>query len=109
MSKFYFLLLPLLGASFATAREHPGNWIEVHSSRFTIVTNSNEKQGRHIAAHFIEPILMHHDKAQAEVFCYADVAAPDARTARFWSMADHWPLSTTAQICASGTRQRTPN
>ena len=52
MSKYHFLLLPLLGASFATAREHPGNWIEVHSSRFTIVTNSNEKQGRHIAAHF---------------------------------------------------------
>ena len=52
MSKYLFLLLPLLGALFATAREHPGNWIEVRSSRFTIVTNSNEKQGRHIAAQF---------------------------------------------------------
>ncbi|HKF03088.1 MAG TPA: DUF1570 domain-containing protein [Candidatus Sulfotelmatobacter sp.] len=52
MSKYLLLLLPLLGASFATAREHPANWIEVRSSRFTIVTNSNEKQGRHIAAQF---------------------------------------------------------
>jgi len=47
MSKYLFLVLPLLGASFATAREHPASWIEVRSSRFTIVTNSNEKQGRH--------------------------------------------------------------
>lgn len=52
MSKYLFLLLPLLGAQFAYAREHPANWIEVRSSRFTIVTNSNEKQGRHIAAQF---------------------------------------------------------
>src|SRR6266567_4151994 len=52
MSKYLILLLPLLGAAFAVAREHPANWIEVRSSRFTIVTNSSEKQGRRIAAQF---------------------------------------------------------
>jgi protein O-GlcNAc transferase len=44
----------------------------------------------HIAAHFIEPILRHHDPEKVEVFCYADVAAPDARTARLWSLAPQW-------------------
>jgi hypothetical protein len=52
MSRHLFLLLPLLVTAFATAREHPENWIEVRSSRFTIVTNSSEKQGRRIAAQF---------------------------------------------------------
>ena len=52
MSRYLFLLLALLGPAFATAREHPAKWIEVRSSRFTIVTNSNEKRGRHIAAQF---------------------------------------------------------
>jgi hypothetical protein len=52
MSKYLFLLLPLLTAGFAAAREHPANWIDVRSSGFTIVTNSNEKQGRRIAAQF---------------------------------------------------------
>lgn len=52
MSKRLFLLLPLLVAAFATARERPRNWIEVRSPRFTIVTNSNEKQARRIALHF---------------------------------------------------------
>lgn len=78
MSKLLFLLLPLLGASFATAREHPGNWIEVHSSRFTIVTNSNVKQGRHIAAHFerMRAILQQaypqlEDDSESPVFVFA--------------------------------------
>jgi predicted O-linked N-acetylglucosamine transferase (SPINDLY family) len=45
---------------------------------------------RHIAVHFIEPILAHHDPEQAEVFCYADVVAPDARTTKLWSLAAQW-------------------
>jgi hypothetical protein len=52
MSKYLVLLLPLMGAAFAAAREHPANWIEVHSPRFTVVTNSSEKQGRRIAGQF---------------------------------------------------------
>ncbi len=52
MSKPLSLLLCLLAATFASSGERPANWIEVHSSRFTIVTNSSEKQGRRIAAQF---------------------------------------------------------
>jgi hypothetical protein len=52
MYKHFFVLLPLLMASFAAARQHPRSWIEVRSPRFTIVTNSNEKQGRRIALQF---------------------------------------------------------
>jgi len=52
MLKPHFLLMFLLVGSFATAREHTTNWIEVRTSRFTIVTNSSEKQGRSIALQF---------------------------------------------------------
>ena len=52
MRKHLLLSLALLAATSATAREHSNNWIEVRSSRFTIVTNSNEKLGRRIAAQF---------------------------------------------------------
>ncbi len=52
MSKYLLLLLSLLGSSFVTARQRPANWIEVRTPRFAIVTSSNEKQGRHIAAQF---------------------------------------------------------
>ena len=52
MSKRLFLLLPLFAAVLATARDKAENWIEVRSPHFTVVTNSNEKQGRHIADQF---------------------------------------------------------
>ncbi len=49
---------------------------------------------QHIAAQFIEPILAHHDPQKVEVFCYADVAAPDHRTAQLQTLAPHWrPIS----------------
>jgi predicted O-linked N-acetylglucosamine transferase (SPINDLY family) len=44
----------------------------------------------HAARHFIEPILAHHDPAQVEVYCYAEVAKPDRFTERFQGMAQHW-------------------
>jgi Flp pilus assembly protein TadD len=52
MSKRFFLLLPLLAAVLAPARDKPENWTEVRSPHFTVVTNSNEKQGRRIADQF---------------------------------------------------------
>jgi tetratricopeptide (TPR) repeat protein len=51
MSK-HLLLLPVLAAALAMARDQPGNWIEVSSPRFTVVTNSSEKQARRIVAQF---------------------------------------------------------
>jgi protein O-GlcNAc transferase len=44
----------------------------------------------HSVRYFIEPILAHHDPAAVEVFCYANVALPDAVTARIQQTCRHW-------------------
>ena len=44
----------------------------------------------HSVCYFILPALRHHDRAAVEVFCYADVARPDAMTAIAQNHADHW-------------------
>jgi predicted O-linked N-acetylglucosamine transferase (SPINDLY family) len=44
----------------------------------------------HSCAFFMEPLLEAHDREQVEVFCYADVSAPDATTKRLSGLADHW-------------------
>jgi Tfp pilus assembly protein PilF len=52
MWKRIVLLLPLLAAGLAPARDKPENWLEVRSQHFTVVTNANEKAGRRIADQF---------------------------------------------------------
>ncbi len=52
MSKCIVLVLLLLVAAPASARDKAETWTEVRSSHFVVVTNSNEKQGRHIADQF---------------------------------------------------------
>jgi hypothetical protein len=52
MSKLLLLLPPILAAVLASARDKPENWTQVRSPHFTVVTNSNEKQGRRIADQF---------------------------------------------------------
>ena len=44
----------------------------------------------HSVAYFIEPLLKEHDRQLVEIYCYADVAQPDAVTARLRGYADHW-------------------
>jgi predicted O-linked N-acetylglucosamine transferase (SPINDLY family) len=44
----------------------------------------------HPVASFLEPILRHHDRANFEVYCYANVTQPDGQTARFRELADVW-------------------
>ena len=44
----------------------------------------------HSVAFFLEPLLKAHDQQAVEVFCYAEVARPDAITARFKGYASHW-------------------
>ena len=51
MSKCLYLL-PVMAVALAAARDNAGNWTEVRSPRFTVVTNASEKQGRRIAAQF---------------------------------------------------------
>lgn len=45
---------------------------------------------QHAAAFFIEPLLAAHGRDAVEVYCYAEVANPDAVTARLRDLADHW-------------------
>ena len=44
----------------------------------------------HSVAHFIEPLLAHHDPDACIVHCYADVVAEDAVTARLRALPLHW-------------------
>ncbi len=52
------LLLATLGSAvlgsavLATARDKPENWVQVRSPHFLVVSNSNEKQARHVADQF---------------------------------------------------------
>lgn len=45
---------------------------------------------RHAVAYFLEPVLRSHDRAQFEVYCYAEVPAGDEVTERFRSYAPVW-------------------
>jgi predicted O-linked N-acetylglucosamine transferase (SPINDLY family) len=43
------------------------------------------------------PLISSHDRAQFELYCYADVARPDAMTDRFRACVDHWrPITATS-------------
>jgi predicted O-linked N-acetylglucosamine transferase (SPINDLY family) len=44
----------------------------------------------HPIAYFIANVLANHDPASVEIFCYANVARPDAVTERLRSMAPNW-------------------
>jgi predicted O-linked N-acetylglucosamine transferase (SPINDLY family) len=43
-----------------------------------------------VARFYIAPLLEYRDRDAFEIFCYAEVAKPDAVTARFQRQADHW-------------------
>ncbi len=45
---------------------------------------------RHAVPYFLEPLLQAHNRLEVEIFCYAEVSAPDVKTARLQSLADHW-------------------
>ena len=44
----------------------------------------------HPVASFFEPIISNHDSGRVETFCYAQVPAPDAVTARLRAKSHHW-------------------
>ena len=44
----------------------------------------------HVDSFFMVPLLSNHDHRQFEIFCYADVARPDAVTERLRGYADVW-------------------
>ncbi len=44
----------------------------------------------HSVAYFLLPILQHHNRAQFEIYAYANVTKPDTMTEKFKSMVDQW-------------------
>jgi predicted O-linked N-acetylglucosamine transferase (SPINDLY family) len=44
----------------------------------------------HPLVQYFEPALVHHDRREFEIFCYAEVARPDEVTLRLQTLADHW-------------------
>jgi tetratricopeptide (TPR) repeat protein len=60
MSKRLFVLLVVLAAALASARDKAENWIQVSSPHFTVISNSNEKQARRIAGQFERMRSMFH-------------------------------------------------
>ncbi|WBT38303.1 O-linked N-acetylglucosamine transferase, SPINDLY family protein [Hyphomicrobium sp. DMF-1] len=81
-------------------------WSEVHADRHApknCVWPNDRTPGRRLrvgyvspdfatksSRHFIEPILVGHDRSKVEIFCYAEVPAPDAETHRLKALAEHW-------------------
>jgi predicted O-linked N-acetylglucosamine transferase (SPINDLY family) len=47
----------------------------------------------HAVASFLEPVLAHHDPTRVEIYCYAEVFAPDAVTTRLRSHARGWTFT----------------
>ncbi|MEO5375463.1 MAG: tetratricopeptide repeat protein [Alphaproteobacteria bacterium] len=47
----------------------------------------------HAMAFFLEPWFAHHDRAQVEVYAYAELAAPDGVTPRIQKQVDHWRVT----------------
>ncbi|MBS4095597.1 MAG: tetratricopeptide repeat protein [Sulfuricella sp.] len=45
---------------------------------------------QHPVSSFFEGVLEQHDASHFETFCYSDVTAPDATTARLRALAHHW-------------------
>ncbi|MCE9620026.1 MAG: tetratricopeptide repeat protein [Planctomycetes bacterium] len=45
---------------------------------------------RNAVAHFIEPVLAHHDRRRVEVFCYSNHTIVDDVTRRLKGVAHHW-------------------
>lgn len=45
---------------------------------------------QHPVANFLLPLLEAHDRREVDVWCYSDVARPDAMTEKLQAHADHW-------------------
>jgi predicted O-linked N-acetylglucosamine transferase (SPINDLY family) len=61
---------------------------------------------RHSVAYFLEPLLRGHDHEAVEVFCYAEVAEPDAVTQHLRGFADHWLVTVGMRDDALAQRMR---
>jgi tetratricopeptide (TPR) repeat protein len=60
MTKRIFLLVTLFAALLASGRDKPQNWLEVRSPHFIVLSDSSEKQARHVADQFERMRLVFH-------------------------------------------------
>ena len=58
----------------------------------------------HSVSYFFGPLITEHDRRSFEVFCYAEVATPDDKTAQFCKLADGW--RTTVGMADSAIAER---
>jgi protein O-GlcNAc transferase len=81
-------------------------WAERHAEPLTAVAapHANDRDPRrrlrvgyvsphfreHAVSFFSEPMILAHDPAECEIYCYSDVRAGDACTERFRARADGW-------------------
>jgi protein O-GlcNAc transferase len=79
---------------------HRGEWLCHNNAREGFETGRRLRVGyvspdlrQHSVAYFFQPLLREHDPQAVEVFCYAELARPDAVTSALRGFADHW-LST---------------
>lgn len=76
---------------------HHGKWPDRKSRLQGLGNDRRLKVGyvspdfrQHSVNYFISPLLREHDRHAVEVFCYAEVARPDATTSALQRYADHW-------------------
>jgi protein O-GlcNAc transferase len=74
--------------SRATPRELPA--LDGHAGRPLRLGYVSPDFREYPAARFFEPLLAGHDRQNVTVFCYSDVATPDAVTARLRACGDSW-------------------
>jgi predicted O-linked N-acetylglucosamine transferase (SPINDLY family) len=58
--------------------------------RLRIGYMSPDLRGQHSVTSFIETLFAHHDRRAFEILAYAEVALPDATTARLRTLCDQW-------------------
>ncbi len=85
------------GPSDTTFARQWGKQFPLADSRPPPVRNIRPRVGflspdfrHHSCAYFLEPLLAAVDRTRIEIFAYADVAQPDATTARLKASVEHW-------------------
>ncbi len=73
--------------SAADERRHPNNRNADRRLRVGYVSPDFRE---HSVSYFLDPVIAGHDRRSFEVFCYAEVAKPDNKTARFRGLSDGW-------------------
>src|SRR5262249_22681248 len=64
--------------------------VDVNSNRRLRIGYVSPDLRNHVVGRFVLPLLENHDRSTFETFCFTDVRAADAMTARLRAGTDHW-------------------